>query len=692
MGARSLLQGSVQYLRRVGPRRAERLERLNVRTGRDLLYHVPHRYEDATRVRAIASLKPGEDATVIGRVVTKGVLPTRRGLRIFRAVIRDASGLVECAWPGQPWLDRQIGRGDLLLVTGAVGFFHGVQVRPREHTVLAAEGEEGASGQVFPVYSATEGLGHRQIRAIVEENLDALLAEVAERDVVPDAWCESLHLPDLVTALHTLHRPSDLGAVERARRRLAFEEFLFLQLLHARARHEIRTGRPGIAMRTAAEDGRVRDLLAALPFRLTEAQRRAWEEIRADMEAPQRMYRLLQGDVGSGKTVVAALGMVRAVDCGRQAVLMAPTELLAEQHVRTLAALLAPVGLQPSLLTGSLPAGERDRVRRGLADGSLPLAVGTHALIQEGVAHARPGLVVIDEQHRFGVEQRRALREMGGVADTLVMSATPIPRSLALTLFGDLDLSVIDELPPGRTPVRTAIRPCASRPAALDWVEERLREGARAYFVYPLIDESETLDVRAAGEAHAELAERFPGHAVALLHGRLPAAEKEAVMRSFLAGDVQVLVATTVVEVGIDVAAARIMVIEHAERFGLSQLHQLRGRVGRGGEESWCIAFHGGEEPPARLRVFASTTDGFRLAEQDLRLRGQGDLFGPAQHGTPEFRFADPLRDADLLVAARRRARTIVDTDPDLSSREHRALGRELAERHGDREILFEIG
>jgi ATP-dependent DNA helicase RecG len=487
-----------------------------------------------------------------------------------------------------------------------------------------------------------------------------------------------------------LHRPEDLDTVERARRRLAWEELFFLQLLHARARHTIRSSEQGLAM--AGPPVLTGKFLESLPFTLTRAQDRAWSEIEADMLAGARMYRLLQGDVGSGKTVIAVAAMLKAVENGFQAALMAPTELLAEQHFRTLSRLLAPVGEAPRLLTGSVTGKERDAILGGLADGSVRLIVGTHALFQDGVCLDRPGLLVIDEQHRFGVSQRRALRDLAPAADTLVMSATPIPRSLALTLYGDLDLSVIDELPPGRRPVRTGVRGYADREAALDWVEEQLDQGRQAYFVYPLIEESEAVDARAATDAVRELRRRFPSHTVEMIHGRMAAEEKESVMLRFGRGEIALLVATTVIEVGIDVANATIMVIEHAERFGLSQLHQLRGRVGRGAEQSWCVAFHAGEEIPPRLEAFAATTDGFRLARDDLMLRGQGDLFGAQQHGVPELRFAELDRDADLLERARDRARAVVADDPELTSRPHRALALELAERYADREVLFGIG
>jgi ATP-dependent DNA helicase RecG len=699
MSPRSLLSGSVQYLHGVGPRRAERFARLGVQTGRDLLYHLPHRYEDATTVRSIASLRPGEEATVIGRIVSKGVLPTRKRLRIFRAVLRDESGLVEAAWPGQPWLDRSLRKGDLLLASGSVRFFHGRQLQPREFTVLASEDEdeEGAErgetprGRVFPVYPATEGLSHRQIRKIIHANMDELLREADERDPVPEAWRNELGLPGLGAALRALHRPEVMGQVEPARRRVAFDELLFLQLLHARSRHRLKRRSPGVAH--DAPPGLSEPFLAGLPFHLTDAQRRAWSEIRADMERPERMYRLLQGDVGCGKTVVAAAAMLRAIESGRQAALMAPTELLAEQHLRTLRELTSALGVEPALLSGRLSSAERRERLENLASGGARLIVGTHALIQEGVTWDDLGLAVVDEQHRFGVEQRRLLRDASGSADMLVMSATPIPRSLALTLYGDLDLSVIDEMPPGRKPVVTAVRGPEAREPAFAFLRDKIAEGRQAYVVYPLIEESEVLEARAATGMRDRLAERFPDLRIELLHGRLSPEDKESVMRRFLAGEAEVLVATTVIEVGIDVPNATLMYIEDAERFGLAQLHQLRGRVGRGDEQSYCVAFHSGRgEPPERLAAFARTTNGFELARADLRLRGQGDLFGPEQHGVPALRHADLELDADLAAEARRRARELVDADPGLGRTEHRGLARELAERHGDREGLYGVG
>jgi ATP-dependent DNA helicase RecG len=685
-----LLSSSIQYMKGVGPRRAERFERLDVRTGRDLLYHLPHRYEDATTVDPIASLQPGDAATVIGRVVSKGVLRTRTRLRVFHAVLRDDTGLIECAWPGRPWLDRTIKKGDLLLVSGPVRFYHGRQLQPREHTVLDGSGEGIEGGRVFPVYPATEGLTHRQVRAIIDANLESLLSELEGRERLPAAWLAELHLPPLEEALLSLHRPSALAEVEPARRRLAFEELFFLQLLHARARWQLKTQSPGIAL--DAPPSLTDPFIASLPFELTDAQKRAWSEIQADMSTPAPMNRLLQGDVGSGKTVVAAAALLKAAEAGYQGALMAPTELLAEQHFRSLSELLAPVEVQPVLLTGSITGRQRAVVLDALSNGTRRIAVGTHALIQDAVRFESLGLAVIDEQHRFGVEQRRLLRQAGTAPDALVMTATPIPRSLALALYGDLDISVIDEMPPGRRPVVTGVRGPDSREAAFEFLREQMAEGRQGYVVYPLIEESEVLEARAATAMHEQLAERYAEFEVGLVHGRLSAAEKDDVMRRFLAGEVHLLVATTVIEVGIDVPNATVMLIEDAERFGLAQLHQLRGRVGRGAEQSYCVAFHSGKEPSERLSAFAGTTDGFALAEEDLRLRGPGDLFGREQHGIPMLRFADLERDRALLEDARGRARSIVEHDPELEQMDHRPLRRELVEHYGDREELYRVG
>jgi ATP-dependent DNA helicase RecG len=686
----SALDRPAQFLRGVGPRRAEQLGRLGLLTARDVLYHVPRRYIDASTVQQIGPLEAGMEATVVGKVVSKGVLPTRKGLRIFQAVVRDRTGYIECSWPGQPFLDRLISKGDVLLLSGTVRFFHGRQLQPREYVTLSRAGEESTAktGAVFPVYPATEGLSQRQVRKLIADNLDELLDAAAGEEVLKGPILDRAGVPLLPDALRSLHQPDSLAEAESGRRRLAYEELFFLQLLHALSHHAITAHRPGIVF--ARRETLVRPLYHTLPFALTGAQRRVLAEIGEDMGSPRRMNRLLQGDVGAGKTVVALFAMLRAAENGYQSALMAPTEILAEQHLRTIRSLLGELPVRVELLTGRMPAPERRAALTAIASGDAGIVVGTHALFQEGVEYQRLGLVVVDEQHRFGVRQRMALADLGENPDVLVMSATPIPRSLALTLYGDLDVSVLDERPPGRQPVRTVLRAESARPGVLDFVREQVAQGRQAYLVYPLVDESQVLELKSATEEYERLrSELFPELRLGLIHGQMRGEEKDEVMRSFAAGEIDVLVSTTVIEVGIDVANASVMVIEHAERFGLSQLHQLRGRVGRGAEQSYCVLLSSAEATE-RLQIFASTEDGFRIAEADMRLRGQGDLFGERQSGLPAFRFADLEKDVELLTIARDEARRIVGEDPTL---EHWPELREaLLRRYGDRVRLYRTG
>jgi ATP-dependent DNA helicase RecG len=687
-----LLDRPAQYLKGVGPRRAEQLDRLGIRTARDLAFHVPRRYEDASTVAAIASLEVGMDATVIGEVVSKGVLPTRKGLRIFQAVIRDDSGLIECSWPGQPFLDRTIGKGDRILVAGPVRFFHGRQIQPREYVILDTGDGPDEGGRVLPIYPTTEGLSQRMLRNILDANLDRLLPLFDDQEPFDREHLLRVGVPPLRSALETVHRPPSIVEAEDGRRRLTYGELFFLQLLHARAHHLATAQREGITFRRTNE--LLRPFHEALPFELTDAQKQAVREILGDMTSPKRMNRLLQGDVGSGKTVVALLAMLLAAESGYQAALMAPTELLAEQHVRNIRELVAPLELEVAVLLGKQSGGERDAARDAVRSGRARLVIGTHALIQEGVEFSRLGLVVVDEQHRFGVRQRMALADRGSDPDVLVMSATPIPRSLALTLYGDLDISVLREKPAGRKPIRTGLRRDPDRPRVWEFVREQVEAGRQAYVVYPLIEESEKVDLRAATAEFQTLRDEiFPDLRVGLVHGQMPAQEKEDVMGSFVAGDLDVLVSTTVIEVGIDVPNATVMVVEHSERFGLSQLHQLRGRIGRGAEQSYCVLLAGGgPESMERLRVLADSEDGFEIARADLRLRGMGDLFGARQHGVPDFRFFDPERDEALLLVARSEAWRVVESDPGLRRPEHRPYRDELVARYGERAKMYETG
>lgn len=682
------LRTPVKFLKGVGPKRADALARLGVRTAGDLLYHAPRRYLDATTITPLARARVGSEITCIGHVVTTGVLPTRRGLRVFRAVLRDASGLLECAWPGQPFLERQIKKGQRLLVTGPVRYYHGRQLAPREHIVLQEEGESAEKGVVLPIYPATEGLTHRQIRALVHDHLATLLP--LAHDVHPDGLRERLDLLPLAAALTAVHRPGSPEEAEQGRRRLAFDELFDQQLVHARARVLAKRARAGIRFELKREfTTRLKD---HLPFELTSDQRRAIREITDDMTAPVRMHRLLMGDVGTGKTVVALFAMLLAAENDYQAAIMAPTELLAEQHHATLCRLLAPLALRPELLTGRLGAAEKVTVRDRIAQGGARLVIGTHALIQEAVTFRRLGLAVVDEQHRFGVEQRAALVAKGDAPDVLLLTATPIPRSLALTLYGDLDVTAVRERPPGRGAVRTALRGESARQRIYRFIRRECEAGRQAYVVYPVISESEKADLKAASTGAETLAREFSDLTVGLVHGRMRAEERDAVMRAFRDNSVDVLVATTVIEVGIDVPSATVMLIEHAERFGLAQLHQLRGRVGRGSAESHCILLSDSLEATARLQAFAATEDGFAIAELDLQQRGMGELTGARQSGGVPLRYADFSRDLPLLEEARRTATAILARDPTLTRPEHAGYRERIVQRYERGFELFRMG
>ena len=684
------LDTPVKFLKGIGERRAEALERLGIRTAQDLLWHLPRRYVDASSVTPLARAEVGTEVACVGRVVAKGVLPTRRGLRIFHAVLRDDSGVLECVWPGQAFLDRTIVVGQTLLVSGPVRFYHGRQMAPREYIILTdADGDSDplSAGSVLPVYPATEGLSHKVIRGLIERHLDDLLPLV--HDLLPARIRQSLGLPSVRAALLSVHRPTSAEEAEAGRRRLAFDELLDLQLTLTRARDLAKRQRSGVAFETRHDlTGR---LAAALPWTLTGDQRRAMEEITADMTAPERMHRLLMGDVGTGKTVVALFAMLLALENDFQAALMAPTELLAEQHAATLGRLLEPLDIRPQLLLGRQSAAEKKAARRAIASGAARLTLGTHALVQESTAFRRLGLVVIDEQHRFGVEQRAALVGKGAAPDVLLLTATPIPRSLALTLYGDLDVSTLRERPPGRGTIRTAVRTEAQRGRVLEFVEKEAREGRQTYVVLPVIEESERADLRAATTMADALAGRWPDLQIGLVHGRLKPAERDDVMQRFRAGEIHVLVATTVIEVGIDVPNATTMVVEHPERFGLAQLHQLRGRIGRGAGNSYCVLM-AGESAPDRLHAFAATEDGFAIAELDLQERGMGDLIGARQSGGFEVRHARLPGDEDLLARARDLAGRIIQADPALQRPENQRLRERALSRFPRAVELFRTG
>jgi len=678
------LDSPAQYVKGVGERLSGVLGKLGVFDVRDLMYDFPRRHEDRSHLARIGSLRGGEEVTVAGEVVAVENVRPRGGLVLTKVAIDDGSGVATLTWFNQHYLKDRFWRlrGKRIIAFGAAQCGRwGIEFQSPEWEEYREEADPLSSKRIVPVYSLTEGLFQGTMRKIVSNALDGYLHLV--RDVLPEDLRDRLDLMDAQSAVRNMHFPESMEALAAARKRLVFEELFLLQLALALRKREIDA--PGGGIRFRIPDN-LREILArALPFELTQAQDRVIREITADMAKPDCMNRLLQGDVGSGKTAVAAAAILTAVLNGYQAALMAPTEILAEQHYLTLSEPLSKLGVSVDLLTGSLPAREKRAAHERVSSGKAELIVGTHALIQEAVDFKRLGLVIVDEQHRFGVLQRAALREKGLSPDVLVMTATPIPRTLTLTVYGDLDISVIDEMPPGRKPIRTHWKRTDDRDRVYDGVRKLLAEGRQAYVVCPLIEESEKLQVRAATELYEHLAsDVFPDFRVGLLHGQMKTLEKDLVMKSFRAGELDVLVSTTVIEVGVDVPNATVMVIEDADRFGLAQLHQLRGRVGRAERQSYCVLVGNGstEEAASRLRVMTQTTDGFTIAEEDLKIRGPGEFYGTKQSGMPALKVTDVFRDIPLLELARKEAFETVERDPSLARPDFRALKSDMLEKY----------
>jgi ATP-dependent DNA helicase RecG len=658
------IAGPVQFVKGVGPQRAEALVKAGVRTVEDLLYHLPLRYEDRRHFARIADLRTGMKIAVAGTIAVAGLRRARR-MSLYEVRLEDGEGRLKALWFNQPFLKDSLLRGRRVVLFGVVERDSyggaGLMMSSPQWELVEDEDVPGVhTGRIVPVYEKLGPLSGKALRRILHRTAGDVPDDLA--DPLPADLRARLGVIGRGEALRRLHRPEpdeDVAVLNAARgdayRRLILEELFLFQLGLALRRRGVRRRRKGIAFEVT---DRARDAVKRiLPFHLTEAQKRVLREIAEDMKSPHPMNRLVQGDVGCGKTMVALLSMVIALENGHQAAFMAPTEILAEQHFLTFRRLLARCPYRVELLSAALKGKEKSAALARLASGEAQIAVGTHALIQEGVRFHRLGLAVVDEQHRFGVLQREDLIRKGYDADVLVMTATPIPRTLALTAYGDLDVSVVNERPPGRRPVRTEQRRASERRAVVDLVRTEAAAGRQAYVVYPLVAESEKLeDVRAATEMAEEWRAALPGVTIALLHGRLKSAEKEKVMADFSSGAVQVLVATTVIEVGVDVPNATVMVIEHAERFGLAQLHQLRGRVGRGGSPSTCVLLcHGrlSDDARARVDVMVATEDGFAIAERDLEIRGPGDFFGTRQWGLPGLRASNLVRDRDLLEQAR---------------------------------------
>jgi len=667
----------VQYLKGIGPKRAARLAKLGIETVEDLLFHLPSRYIDRSNPVPIASAQPGQEATFVVKVMGASFRRTRRG-PLVQILVADSSAQLYVIWFNRPDLRGKFKPGERLLVSGQVTFYDRMQMVNPFFERLDAN-PDFFERPIFPVYPLTEGLAAWELRRAANRALDEL-DELPE--TIPLELMQRHELPGIMQALQYVHRPKEMAEIEKGVARLRYEELFYFETLIAMRRRSLEQG---IKAEPLVSEGKLtKSLLEALPFELTRDQIKVIAEICADICGKNPMHRLLQGDVGSGKTVVALYAMLAAVDAGRQAAMMAPTEILAEQHYEGWKETLEKIGARPLLLTGSLKNKEKEERREMIARGEADMIFGTHALIEENVEFCDLGLVVVDEQHRFGVMQRAALASKNEARPhVLVMSATPIPRTLTLSYYGDLDVSVIKEKPKGRAE-RTTELACESRKEGVyRWLQERLKEGDRAYVVCPLIEESEKLELSSAKKTFDELAVRLGDEHTALMHGRMKTQDRVRAMEGFRKGEVKVLVSTTVIEVGVDVAEATIMIIMHPERFGLAQLHQLRGRIGRGQRPSRCVLlmpFGLSPEASERLTFFANTEDGFLLADEDLRIRGPGQIMGRRQHGLPDLRIADLMRDSELLMKARDDAFGILEADPGL--RNHPRVAATIHRRH----------
>ena len=735
-GARKLWETPIQFAKGVGPARSELLKKLGVTTIEDAFWYLPWRYEDRSVISTICSVQPGMKATIRGTVKSNSMYRTRRRrLMILRVVVDDGTGVLECVFFNQPYLEKTFTEGVHLLLTGIVSIKGPTnshcQIRsPQYEIVDDGDGVDQDVGRIIPVYHETRGITSRQIRRILLGLYRQFHRGVEE--TLPSSLSAKLGLPSLAESLAQLHFPDQEQDIDRlnngttpAHQRLAFEELLVLQLALALRRQTLKTELPGIPF--SVDNNMVPKLGANLPFSLTRSQEQVIQEIREDMAQPKCMNRLLQGDVGSGKTLVALHAMVMACGSGYQTALMAPTEILSEQHYMTLSRYFQALGVKVVLVKGGQTKRERSHNLEQLRSGEAHIAIGTHALLEPNIHFSKLGLVVVDEQHKFGVLQRARLKEKGEPRpDMLVMTATPIPRTLAMTVYGDLDVSAINQLPPGRKIVRTLLFRSGERKQAYALVRKEIEAGRQVFIVYPLVEESEKLDLQDAIKAAQTLQQKeFPNQKIGLLHGRMKSGEKQSVMDRFKEGQVHILVTTTVIEVGVDVPNATVMMVEHADRFGLAQLHQLRGRVGRGSQQAYCLLISGsanrslGSVPTPvskklpfgmeghhsesvypisrssegsarqRLEVLVNCSDGFALAEEDLKIRGPGDFLGVRQWGELDFRVADPIRDHEILIQARNTATGLLQADPELTHSHNQLLKVAVFRRWGAK---FELG
>ncbi len=697
-----LLQTPVQFAKGVGPYLASLLQKMGIKTLEDLLYHFPHRYLDRQKIYSIREAPAGAEAVVCGTLVTFGEMPLGKSRRkIFQAVFSDESGFIQAKWFN--YYAKQMGKnfkkGKKAFLAGKVDFYRGEKQIVHPEIEWCDEGEEeGRAAGIVPIYPLTEGIYQKQLRRILNSALEKILPSLFE--TLPESLLQKYQWMTYSRALQEIHSPTLGDEVEAlnlnaslAHQRLIFDEFFFLELgLALKRKGSLKE--EGISLETPLST--LDSFYKTLPFKITKAQERVIQEIAKDLAQDRPMHRLLQGDVGSGKTLVAMAAALLALSAGHQVCLMAPTEILAEQHARSLAQFLEPLGISTALIKSDLSSPEKKERLQKIAEGKIQIAVGTHALIQEEVEFASLALAIIDEQHRFGVLQRAALKKKGKNPHLLVMTATPIPRTLSMTAYGDLDVSILDELPAGRKPIFTRVVYEKELFKLHQFMRQEIQKGRQAYVVYPLIEESEVLELKNATRMYERLKkEIFSDFQVGLLHGQMKGDEKEKIIQDFIQNKIQILVATTVIEVGVDVPNATLMVIEHAERFGLSQLHQMRGRVGRGAEKSYCFlvaAWPQSDLAKERLKIMCQTTDGFKIAEADLELRGPGDFLGTRQSGIPDFRIANIVRDAPLLENARKEAFGWLESDPHLTSPESQNMKKILFHRWKGRLNLAEIG
>ena len=700
------MDDSVQFLKGVGPQRFKLLARLGIRTVADLLSYIPRKYLDRSQIKTIkeslTSISPDEEVTVKGTITAVRLHMPKYRRTIFEVVLSDETGHISATWFNQPFLKTIFVKGQEVILSGKIRFYKYPQLSSPEYEFVSSDGTAPVNSQgIIPCYPLTEGLTQKSLRRLMRQCLDLYLPLVT--DELPKHLMARHNLPSLPDAISQIHYPDSAEAMTQARTRLVYDELLMFQLALGLRRQQIKKTAVKYPITISGQlEERIRKRISFAPiaqdkpFQLTRAQEKVIAEIRQDITRDYPMNRLLQGDVGSGKTIVAIYAILAAIGNNLQAAFMAPTEILAEQHFRNLTQLLASSQVRIALLKSGLGAADRKKMRGLIEDGEIDLVIGTHALIQKDVIFKKLGLLVIDEQHKFGVMQRADLRAKGVSPHTLIMTATPIPRTLALTAFGDLDISTIDQLPPGRQPIRTVLRPSSKMPDAFGFIRDKIKAGRQVYFVYPLIEDIEDIDaktqqrqlykvnLKSATTMAKYLKEKiFPECTVALLHGDMKDARKAKIMADFRAGKTNILVSTVVIEVGIDVANASVMVIEHAERYGLAQLHQLRGRIGRGAHQSYCLLFGDFTTPESeqRLKIMEETNDGFRIAEEDLRIRGPGEFLGTRQSGLPEFKVANLATDFGVLKLTRADSKEILDKDPFLAGPDNRRWRQEIREK-----------